>query len=101
SLHDALPILHSLMHDHPCSPAEQHGYHGFVWPPAGTSPGIAAGLQRPPCFFRPRMANELLFPAPARRELGEASWLEHHPGFAAGDEPELLARLQGELPWVQ
>jgi alkylated DNA repair dioxygenase AlkB len=47
------------------------------------------------------MANELLFPAPARRELGEASWLEHHPGFAAGDEPELLARLQGELPWVQ
>jgi alkylated DNA repair dioxygenase AlkB len=47
------------------------------------------------------MANELLFSAPARRDLGEGCWLEHHPGFAARDEAALLDRLQRELPWVQ
>jgi alkylated DNA repair dioxygenase AlkB len=47
------------------------------------------------------MANELLFSAPVRRDLGEGCWLEHHAGFAAGDEAALLDRLQRELPWVQ
>lgn len=47
------------------------------------------------------MASELLFPVPARRELGEDAWLEHHPGFAAQEEPALLETLQRDLPWVQ
>jgi alkylated DNA repair dioxygenase AlkB len=46
------------------------------------------------------MPTELLFSEPARRDLGEGCWLEHHPRFAAADAPALEPLLR-ELPWVQ